>query len=79
MTRTVGHRLHEGAIEVYALARTLPEALALEAALKQVPKPEAFIPAPEPPELSPAQAAYMEAADPPEPVEVLNFDKAGAP
>jgi len=68
MTRTVGHRLHEGAIEVFAYARSLPEANALEAALKTVPKSDAYmgsidIPLPEAPEGHPALADAEDTTD----------------
>lgn len=54
MTRFIGHRVLAGVIEVYGYAQTIPEALAMEAALRTVPKAEAFIPEPEPaPELPP--------------------------
>ena len=43
MTRIVGHRCH-GPIEVYALAQTISEALAIEAAIRAVPPAEAFQP-----------------------------------
>ena len=98
MSRVVGHRVT--AIEVFAVARSIPEALALEAALKRVPQPEAFEPVAQvddeqgepvddqhgdtagiepPPELTPEQEARLAATDPPEPLDVLNVEKANEP
>lgn len=59
MTRFVGHRVH-GHIEVYGYAQSIPEALALEDALRNVPRGDAFQaeqrPIPEAPEDHPALA-----------------------
>lgn len=41
-SRPVFHKLHEGRVEVSAIAYSIPEALAIEAAIKSAPPADAF-------------------------------------